>query len=225
MKRIRNQLSYANVISTLALFLVLGGGTALAAVVVTSNADIAPDTVAGHSPPTGDHSNVIGGSINDRDVAPNGLTGAAVLERTLTGNAQRVAYHDGATTTDTKTTIVNLGGYRVKAQCHDNSNGHMTLHLYANGPLGTVNWTGNQTENDSTDFGTRSNGFWLPARTDTEITSMDARDGDYERLGGTIMLNSGTAGSVLVQVDFNAVADLRSAPGGCLIVGTATRAS
>ena len=40
MKRIRNQLTYANVISTMALFLVLGGGTALAAFVVTSNADI-----------------------------------------------------------------------------------------------------------------------------------------------------------------------------------------
>ena len=73
MKRIRTYLSYANVISTLALFGVLGGGTALAAVVVTSNADIAPDTVAGHSPPTGAHSNVIGGSINGDDVAKNGI--------------------------------------------------------------------------------------------------------------------------------------------------------
>src|SRR3954447_25113037 len=114
MNRIRNHLSYANLISTLALFLVLGGGTALAAFVVTSNGDIGPDTIAGHSPPSGAHANVIGGAINDQDVAANSLTGAGIAEGTLTGSAQRVAYHDGATTTDTRTTIVNLGGYRVK---------------------------------------------------------------------------------------------------------------
>src|SRR3954466_5209638 len=69
MRRIRFHLTYANVISTLALFLVLGGGTALAAYVVSSNSQIGPGTVSGHTPPSGDHANIIAGSINGTDIA------------------------------------------------------------------------------------------------------------------------------------------------------------
>ena len=50
MSRIRKHLTYANVISTLCLFLLLGGGTALAAYVVSSNSQIGPGTVSGHKP-------------------------------------------------------------------------------------------------------------------------------------------------------------------------------
>jgi hypothetical protein len=69
MSRIRKHLSYANVISTITLFLVLGGGTALAAYVVSSNSQIGPGTVSGHKPPTGKHANIIAGSINGADIA------------------------------------------------------------------------------------------------------------------------------------------------------------
>jgi hypothetical protein len=55
--------------STLAVFLVLGGGTALAAYVVSSNSQIGPGTVSGHKPPPGKHSNIIAGSINGQDIA------------------------------------------------------------------------------------------------------------------------------------------------------------
>jgi hypothetical protein len=55
--------------STLAVFLVLGGGTALAAYVVSSNSQIGPGTVSGHKPPTGKHANIIAGSINGQDIA------------------------------------------------------------------------------------------------------------------------------------------------------------
>jgi hypothetical protein len=69
MGRIRRHLTYANVISTLTLFLVLGGGTALAAYVVSSNSQIGPGTISGHKPPTGKHANIIAGSINGQDIA------------------------------------------------------------------------------------------------------------------------------------------------------------
>jgi hypothetical protein len=72
--QLRRRLTYANVTATLALFLVLGGGTALGAYVVSSNRDIGPDTVSGHQPPTGDHANVIGGSINAVDIANDAVT-------------------------------------------------------------------------------------------------------------------------------------------------------
>ena len=81
MRRIRRHLTYANVISTLTLFLVLGGGTALAAYVVSSNSQIGPGTVSGHKPPSGDHANIISGSVNGSDVADNSLRGADIADR------------------------------------------------------------------------------------------------------------------------------------------------
>ncbi len=68
MSRIRNHLTYANVMVTILAFVVLGGGTALAAYVVSSNSQIGPGTVSGHKPPSGKHANIIAGSINGQDV-------------------------------------------------------------------------------------------------------------------------------------------------------------
>jgi hypothetical protein len=45
MHRIRQQLTYANVMVTILAFIVLAGGTALAAYVVSSNNQIGPNTV------------------------------------------------------------------------------------------------------------------------------------------------------------------------------------
>ena len=69
MRRIRQHLTYANVMVTILAFLVLGGGTAIAAYVVSSNSQIGPGTVSGHKPPAGKHSNIIAGSINGADIA------------------------------------------------------------------------------------------------------------------------------------------------------------
>jgi hypothetical protein len=73
-ERIRSHLTYANVMATLAVFLVLGGGTALAAYVVSSNSQIGPGTISGHKPPTGKHANIIAGSINGQDIADKAVT-------------------------------------------------------------------------------------------------------------------------------------------------------
>ncbi len=83
MRRIRSKLTYANVMSTIAVFGVLGGGTALAAYVVSSNSQIGPGTISGHKPPSGKHANVIAGSVNGQDVASNSLTGANIKEGSL----------------------------------------------------------------------------------------------------------------------------------------------
>src|SRR5919109_5189263 len=82
---IRSQLTFANVVSVIALFLALGG-TALASVIISSNSQVARDTISGHKPPSGKHSNLIAGSVNGQDVAANSLTGAGILESTLTGD-------------------------------------------------------------------------------------------------------------------------------------------
>jgi hypothetical protein len=69
MRRIRQHMTYANVMVTILAFVVLGGGTALAAYVVSSNSQIGPGTVSGHKPPSGKHANIIANSINGKDIA------------------------------------------------------------------------------------------------------------------------------------------------------------
>jgi hypothetical protein len=67
--RFRKHLSYANVVATLALFVALGGTAAAAGVIVHSNSDVAKDTISGHKAPTGDHPNLIAGSVAAKDLS------------------------------------------------------------------------------------------------------------------------------------------------------------
>jgi hypothetical protein len=46
-QRIRSRLTFANVVSLIALFVALGG-TATAALIITSNSQVAPNTISGH---------------------------------------------------------------------------------------------------------------------------------------------------------------------------------
>jgi hypothetical protein len=82
-QRLRSHLTYANVMVTILAFIVLSGGTALAAYVVSSNSQIGPGTIAGHKPPTGKHANIIAGSINGKDIANQ--SGVDTCQTPLTG--------------------------------------------------------------------------------------------------------------------------------------------
>ena len=84
--KLRSRLTYANVVATLALFLVLGGGTALASFVISSNSQVGPSTISGHKPPTGKHANIIAGSVNGTDLAGNSVNGAKILDGSITGS-------------------------------------------------------------------------------------------------------------------------------------------
>jgi hypothetical protein len=93
--RIRTKLTYANVVATLALFLVISGGTALGVTyVVSSNSQVGPSTISGHKPPTGKHSNIITGSVNGTDLSANSVNSSKVTNGSLLGsdlNATSVA--------------------------------------------------------------------------------------------------------------------------------------
>ena len=65
---LRRRLTYANVVATLALVMATGG-TAVAAVMITSNNQVAQNTISGHAAPSGKHPNLISGSINATDLA------------------------------------------------------------------------------------------------------------------------------------------------------------
>jgi hypothetical protein len=82
-QRLRSQVSYANVMATVAVFLVLGGGTAFASYVISSNSQVGPNTISGHKPPTGAHANVIGGSLNAQDLAPGAVTGTRLANASV----------------------------------------------------------------------------------------------------------------------------------------------
>jgi hypothetical protein len=65
-------LTYANVAATLALFVALGGSAA-AAVIVSSNDQIAPNTIYGANLPAGKNDNIVGGSIGSSDLASSSV--------------------------------------------------------------------------------------------------------------------------------------------------------
>jgi hypothetical protein len=74
---LRSHLTYANVMATLAVFLVLGGGTAMAAYVITSNSQVAPNTISGHGGSAA-NKNIIAGSVNATDLANGAVTAAKI---------------------------------------------------------------------------------------------------------------------------------------------------
>jgi hypothetical protein len=82
---LRSHLTYANVMATLAVFLVLGGGTALGAFVVSNNGQIGPNTVSGHKPFPGQHANIIPGTLSDKDLAASAVTGPKIAANAVTG--------------------------------------------------------------------------------------------------------------------------------------------
>ena len=137
-QRLRSHVSFANVVSLVALFVALGG-TAAAAVIITDNSQVAPNTISGHKPPSGKHANIIGGSLNGQDVASNSLGGRVIAEPTLTGNAHKLIFN--AATGPIPTKIATVGPYAIKAACEEPSPAHWALTLYVNGPAGTASYT------------------------------------------------------------------------------------
>jgi hypothetical protein len=67
-RRIRPSLTFANVVSVIALFVAFGG-TAMASLIITKNSQVDRGTISGHRPPSGEHPNIIAGSINGKDIA------------------------------------------------------------------------------------------------------------------------------------------------------------
>jgi hypothetical protein len=76
MRKLRERLTYANVISTLALFLVLGTGTAYATHLVVNSSDVVNESLV-----SGDLKN--GLAVKSADITNESVTGADVNEGTL----------------------------------------------------------------------------------------------------------------------------------------------
>ncbi len=67
---------FSTAAAALALFLAVATGSAAASYVLSSNAQIGPNTISGNNPPAGDHANLLAGSIAASDLAAHGIGSA-----------------------------------------------------------------------------------------------------------------------------------------------------
>jgi hypothetical protein len=216
------------VIALIALFVSLGGtAAALSGSNTVFTDDIADDTqpASGGNPAGGlVAADLRPNSVGTSEAVNNSLTGSDISESSLTGDAQHLIYTASATSSPAPITpIVTVGPYAIKGQCEQvTSNNSTHARIYVRGPAGTADSLWSETQDDLSDLGTHSTGLLIPANTDLQIVDVvESSNGDYRRGGGASILRSG---SVLVQVDFHAVADNRG-PDSCFIYGTATRAT
>jgi hypothetical protein len=110
-----NKLSFrpspAMVVACVSLFVALGGTATAVTYVVSSNSQIRPGTVSGHNPPSGKHANIIGGSINQQDLAQQGVTRGKLAPQSV--NSAKVA-NGSLVAGDTDTSSIQ---HRVGGSC------------------------------------------------------------------------------------------------------------
>jgi hypothetical protein len=84
LSRIRSRLTYANVVASLALFLVLSGGTAVA---LTGSNTVFSDDIVDNQVGTADVRNdtLAGGGLTAADLAPGSVAGSEVKDNSVTG--------------------------------------------------------------------------------------------------------------------------------------------
>jgi hypothetical protein len=143
----------ASVVAFAALFVALGGtATAVTNYVISSNSQLGPGTVSGSVPTTGNHDNVIGGTIGGADVHDNSLTGADINESKLgkVPNAGKLAGHPPAyyghvlplsyvgQLDATYHTVLAIDGLSMDANC-DGDNGSIAYLRFTSSVPSTIN--------------------------------------------------------------------------------------
>ena len=89
MKKLSFRPSPAMIVACVALFVALGGTGLAASYVVSSNSQVGPGTISGHNPPSGKHGNIISGSVNGTDLAPNSVGSSEIAANAV--DASKVA--------------------------------------------------------------------------------------------------------------------------------------
>ena len=219
--------SAALVVAFLALVMSVAGNAA-AGLIVTSNNQVAANTISGHHAPSGDHPNIIPGSINDSDIQVNGLTGAAIRESTLTGNAIGLVYDEKKCCPALSETFPGLAGFSVRVRCYSPDNYYVWVALDVSSATGgSVEAMLEKTVDDT--FDADPDGYYTgytsaswslaPGVRHSGVATQQAPTGHLARVSGALMLRHATS---VVQVDFTAVSDNKGASKGCSLTGTET---
>jgi hypothetical protein len=210
----------ATLLASLALLISLGGNAA-AAILITSNGQVGRGTISGHKPPSGEHANLIAGSVTGTDIADDSLTGSDIQESSLSGVARRLLFSEPHNVQNLFT-LTTISAWTVKAQCDDAPLGEQNLNVYVNGP-GEAQVGSTYDYNDGTQLtGLTSDGYGLAKGKDIDVLTVNSdRQVNFRRAWGSIWLRSG---KTLVEVDFHAVSDGRTGLQHCFLYGTATLA-
>jgi hypothetical protein len=210
-----SHLTYANVVSTLALFLVLGGGTALATYVVSSNSQIGPDTIYGHNAPAGANKNVVADSLSGADVLESSL---GTVPSAANG-ARKFDYFCNSKNT-AQTPILTLYAMTLKADCRP-ATAPTTVDLWVSSAvpagftyfdLSNVNNNGPAGTEARIQQGIRAGGT-------KNVLAFGAENGGFVALEGQLIFWA-TTGRV-ITVSFHARAD--DGTGRCQVTGTAVQ--
>jgi hypothetical protein len=215
---IRSHLTYANVISTVCLFLLLGGGTAVA--LSGHNTVQSDDLGPGAQVKAADVAN---NAVNGANIVDNSVTGGDVNESTLNGlvRGRMLDFNLAAGGPhDPLTPIATVGPYKLSGTCTNLTN-YVSLSVFANGPAGYAETEFNKVNNDTTDAGDHSQSSVPSANVDTQVLIVGAINSGFARAGGTLVIRSNTGR--MVQVTFSVVLDRNAgADGACHLWGTAT---
>lgn len=210
MRRIRPRSAY-DVLALVSFFLVIGGGTALASYVVSSNSQIGPGTVSGHKPPTGKHSNIIGGSVNGTDLSANSVNSSKVADHSLTGNdlalnnvssalQVRTAYSETqcTPTCGSPTTLYTQGPWTLTGACVNDGGGsfHATVELSSSADAIIA-------VNDASGQRVATGNIVAPAQTATILNPADtaAKGGQFSAVLADATFNNHISGHVLAVAD------------------------
>jgi hypothetical protein len=222
MTGMRRHLTYANVISTLCLFVVLGG-SAYAAATITgrqvkdnslTSADIRNGTLRsadfgrGVIPPAGSGAAGAQGPQGERGPQGDPGPGAVPIALSMTPGTFQIREIDA-------------GSWTVGFSCTDRE-GRPQVQLWGKtdaGAEGRLQWVGIRDDSLGGNFVTASGGGEVEVNTDQRgLESRWAPDGGYANVGLEIQYRSGQrAGTVSLQM----MADDRGATPGCTVAGTA----
>jgi hypothetical protein len=142
----RKRPSPATVLALIALFVSLSG-TAIASVIITSNSQVAAHVISGAAGPSGDHKNLILGSIASSDLHAGAVTGTKLAKASVATsklNLPKIATsvantdaNDGAP----HHTLLSLDGVTLGLSCFAPSTGAVDEKLFLTGPTGEFRGT------------------------------------------------------------------------------------